>query len=187
MSQAAAFLRRGYLAARPLAASLFAVPVLGYVLHILVDVLKLPRINSQLRSLGTEVRRLDTSTVSHSGFEARIALLNARMTSLEQLQACVTSLDELQARVTSLEELQVRVTALEELQARVTSLQDTWQEHFHLMLNVIDTIPAVARELVRLRERFENVTERSECWDASTPGDLTTQRVCPTRNPVRDH
>jgi capsular polysaccharide biosynthesis protein len=80
MSKSSSFPRRFYIAVHPFAAWLFAIPVLGYLLRILVGVLKLPRFNVHLRRLDREVRRLDP--------------LGTRVAALDSLDVRVAALEE---------------------------------------------------------------------------------------------
>lgn len=77
-------LRRAYLATRPLAAWLFSLPILGYALRIPVGVMKLPRFNAHLRRLDSEVWQLRQASVDPTGFERRMAPMDARLVALER-------------------------------------------------------------------------------------------------------
>jgi len=168
VSQSASFPRRVYTAARPFASRLFAIPLLGYVLRILIGILKLPRFNMHLRRLDTEVQKLETATIDQVGLEAQIAPLSTRVTALEPLDGRVAALESLNARVTALEPLDGRVAALESLNARVTALEGAWRQHVPAFLNAVATVPAFAHELVHFRDRLEQATVRLDNADAST-------------------
>ena len=82
--------RRVYFATRAFAARLYAIPLLGYALRILVGILKLPRFNMHLRRLDEMVRRLDemvrrleASTTGNTHVNAASAPLDARVAALE--------------------------------------------------------------------------------------------------------
>jgi len=120
VSQSPSIPRRVYIATRPLAARLFAVPLLGYALRILVGVLKLPRFNMHLRRLDEGVRRLETSITDHA------------------------------------------------LDARVAALERAWRQHIPAFLNAVGTVPALASELSRLRERMEQTVVRLDNSDTNT-------------------
>lgn len=128
-------LRRAHTAARPFAARLFAVPLLGYLLRILVGVLKLPRFNVHLRRIDTEVKRLETIKYQKAQLDGEIAQYDAR------------------------------IAVLEALNPRVTSLESAWRQHVPSFLNAVGTVPAFARELAVARDCIDKVTAKLEQHD----------------------
>jgi len=157
MSRSASLSHRVYVAVRPIAERLFAIPLLGYGLRIIVGILKLPRFNMHLRRLDQDLRKLENSAANHARFGARIAPLDARVAALEALYD----------RVAALEPLDARVAALEPVDARVTALEGAWRQHVPAFLNAVGTVSAFANELVGLRKCLEEATARLDNGDAS--------------------
>ena len=127
MPQLASIPRRAYGAGRLPAARLFAIPLFGYALRILVGILKLPRFNMHLRRLSAEVQRLEVVTTDHARLEAQVAPLSGR----------------------------------------VTALEGAWRQHVPAFLNAVGTVPALAHELSRFRERMEQAAVRLDNADVS--------------------
>lgn len=150
---------RVYFAARPLAAWLFTIPFLGYWLRILVGVLKLPRFNMHLRRLDTEMRKLNAVTIGHSGLDAHIVPLNARVAALEdawrKLNAVIIGRNDPDAPIVP-------------LNARVTALEGAWRQHIPDFLNAVGTVPAFAHELARFQGCVEKTTARLDNVDVGT-------------------
>jgi predicted SAM-dependent methyltransferase len=138
MPGSAAFGARIHIASRRIAAALFAVPLLGYGLRIVVGILKLPRLNLHLRRVDAEVQEV----------------LRRLYTELEAMRAATVDRAAFEAQTTP-------------LIARVAALEVAWRQNVPAFLNAVGTVPAFSHELTDLRQHLERAIARLEQAEAS--------------------
>lgn len=116
---------------------MFTIPIVGYVLRIPIGILKLPRLNAHVRRLETQLRRLEADVANHVAVEAQVAKLYAQMAGLQGLAG--------------------QVSELESIAARLTALDDALGKQVPTLLNAVETIPALAHQVVESRKRIEQL------------------------------